>query len=153
MFKPKLTAFRRARWLAVFAGVAAVAAGVSYAAIPSADGTISACVDSHGAVKLIDAENGVTCASGKKLVTWNQQGPQGLPGQPGPQGLPGQQGAPGISGYVVVTSSNPEFAKIDDRVVLSCPAGKKPLGGGGYATSTVAAVTYNSAATPYGVMI
>ena len=52
--------------------VAVVAGGVGYAAIPSADGTISACKDSTGALKVIDAEAGETCRAGQELLTWNQ---------------------------------------------------------------------------------
>ena len=65
----------------VLAGVLlAIAAGVSYAAIPSSNGTISACKDNKGALKVIDAEAGQTCNTNQQLLTWNQQGPQGPPG-------------------------------------------------------------------------
>jgi hypothetical protein len=58
----------------------AIAAGVSYAAIPGSNGTISACKDSKGALKVIDADAGQSCADGQQLLTWNQRGPQGEPG-------------------------------------------------------------------------
>jgi hypothetical protein len=60
--------------------VAVAAARVGYAAIPSADGTISACKNSKGALKVIDAEAGQTCTDGQQLLTWNQQGPASAAG-------------------------------------------------------------------------
>jgi type VI secretion system secreted protein Hcp len=73
--------------------VAALGAGaaVGVAAIPSADGTIHACVTTAtGAVRIIDAEAGATCtAPGEKDLVWNQQGPAGPAGPAGPQGDPG----------------------------------------------------------------
>src|SRR5438093_8667590 len=83
--------FRKARLVVALGVVAAVAAGVSYAAIPSSNGTISACLDAKGGLKVIDVETGGTCGANTKLLTWNQQGP---PGTPGPKGDPG---TPGVS--------------------------------------------------------
>jgi hypothetical protein len=73
------------RLIQTVAAVAAVAAvaSVAYAAIPSSTGAITACVDSKGALKVIDAEAGVTCGNGKYPLTWNQQGPAGPQGAPG----------------------------------------------------------------------
>jgi hypothetical protein len=62
------------------AGLLAVGAVGGYAAIPSGNGTITACVSSTGDLKLIDAEAGEVCGKNKKTVTWNQQGPAGPPG-------------------------------------------------------------------------
>lgn len=70
------------------------AASIAYAAIPAANGVISGCVDKTGALKLIDAEAGVTCGGGKQLVAWNKQGPAGPQGPQGPQG---PAGPPGLS--------------------------------------------------------
>jgi opacity protein-like surface antigen len=59
----------------VLVAVAAVAAAsFAYAAIPAANGTISACKDQKGALKVIDAEAGQTCPSGQQLLTWSQDG-------------------------------------------------------------------------------
>jgi hypothetical protein len=44
----------------VVAALLVVAAGVSYAAIPSSNGTISACKDNKGQLRVIDAEAGAT---------------------------------------------------------------------------------------------
>jgi hypothetical protein len=64
----------------------AAVASVSYAAIPSSSGTISACKDNKGVLKVIDAEAGQTCAGNAQPLTWNQQG---AAGPAGPQGAPG----------------------------------------------------------------
>jgi type VI secretion system secreted protein Hcp len=67
------------------------ASAVGVAAIPSADGTIHACVaNADGAVRIIDAEGGATCtAATEKPLVWNQTGPAGPAGPAGPQGAPG----------------------------------------------------------------
>jgi type VI secretion system secreted protein Hcp len=87
--------------------IAALGAGaaVGVAAIPSANGTIHACVNTAtGAVRIIDAETPATCvAANEKDVTWNQQGP---PGPAGPQGDVGPQGATGDSGSGSGSSSS-----------------------------------------------
>ena len=86
---------RKAKWIAALGVVAAVAAGVSYAAIPSLNGTISACVDAKGGLKVIDVDNGASCGANTTPLTWNLRGPQGMPG---PQGLAGPQGPTGTQG-------------------------------------------------------
>jgi hypothetical protein len=59
-----------------------VAGGIAYAAIPSADGTISGCYRTiDGTLRVIDAEAGQTCRSGEKPLTWSQTGPPGPPGE------------------------------------------------------------------------
>jgi type VI secretion system secreted protein Hcp len=78
--------------------LAALGAGaaVAFAAIPSPDGTIQACIDPAstrpGAVRIIDAAT-QTCAAGETPLSWNQTGPAGPPGPPGPQGDPGPAGS------------------------------------------------------------
>jgi hypothetical protein len=99
----------------VAAGVLlALAVGVSYAAIPSANGTISACVKPNGEIqKLVDAEAGETCGGNKHLVSWNEQGP------------------PGLSGYEVVKRSGYDSTTDTQWARAICPTGKVPIGGGG----------------------
>lgn len=99
-------------------------ASAAYAAIPSANGTISACKDSKGALKVIDADAGQTCNANQQLLTWGQQGPQGLPG---PQGPAGQDGVSGRQIAYAVTGSDSEAHKSQ---VAACPSGKMPVGGG-----------------------
>jgi hypothetical protein len=115
--------------LAALAAAAAVGS-VGYAAIPSADGTISACRDTQGRLKVIDAEAGATCASGQQAMKWNQQGPQGprgFMGLQGPAGPAGSQGSPGpVSVYYGYDNGGGnvlyEYATIGGK--LDLPAGK-----------------------------
>jgi hypothetical protein len=107
-------------------------ASVSYAAIPASNGTISACKDSKGALKVIDTEAGQACASNQQLLTWSQQGPAGPAGP---------EGAPGISGYQVVTAYNHGGVSGSWLVVdAPCPPGKRPIGGGGSIGSVTAQI-------------
>jgi len=102
------------------AAVLVVAAGASFAAIPSSGGTISACKDNKGVLKAIDAEAGQTCPNNQQLLTWNQQGPAG------------PEGPAGISGYEVVSAmveGGPNNGHV--TALASCPEGKVPIGGGG----------------------
>src|SRR3954469_6693774 len=57
-----------------------IGGGLSYAAIPnSSSKVISGCyATSNGALRVIDAQAGVTCAAGETALQWNQKGPQGL---------------------------------------------------------------------------
>lgn len=66
--------------------------------IGSAMGTsiIRACVDSLGRMRIITGS--ATCKSTEKLLTWNQQGPQGIQGVKGAQGIQGLRGLQGIQG-------------------------------------------------------
>jgi type VI secretion system secreted protein Hcp len=76
------------------------------AAIPSADGTIHACVaNTGGAVRIINVETGATCATGTETdLTWNQRGLPGATGPAGPAGPQGPTGDPGSAG-----GSSPTF--------------------------------------------
>lgn len=101
--------------------------GVGWAAIPASDGTIKGCYAnadgrtfSKGDVRVVDsAEN---CRWYETAINWSQRGPQGPKGDPG---------SPGISGYEVVEKTG-EFQgpawTVD--IMVSCPAGKVPMGGG-----------------------
>jgi hypothetical protein len=115
------------------AAVAAVAS-VAYGAIPSADGTITACVDKGGELRLIDAEAAAACGNNKQTLTWNQQGPAG-PGGPagadGEDGAPGEDGQDGVSGYQREFAVGPADSVFRKELEVACPTGKKPVGGGG----------------------
>lgn len=100
---------RRARGLKLLAalgGAAAIAAlGMfAYARIPSADGTITACVKrAGGTLRVIDESR--RCRRGERRLRLNLRGPRGAKGEPGPQGPPGvglagPQGLPGADGPV-----------------------------------------------------
>jgi hypothetical protein len=90
----------RLAWIAGMAAVLAVAiAGVGAAAIPSAGGTINACYDGTGKMRLIDTEGGPgtapgSCGASEKALSWNQKGPTG---PAGPKGATGPQGPAGPS--------------------------------------------------------
>jgi hypothetical protein len=127
----------RTRIALVASAAAAAIASVSYAAIPAANGTISACKDSKGALKVIDAEAGQSCASNQQLLAWNQQGPAGPTGETGAQGPQGEVGPTGpvgpagVSGYQVVHADSP--ANVTQRtkeVSAYCPAGTRVIAGG-----------------------
>jgi len=88
------------------AGVLA-AVGVGWAAIPAADGTISACyatangpllgpTHSKGDTRIVDS--GEPCRSYEKAIAWNQKGPKGDTGAPGAAGKNGLDGKPGADG-------------------------------------------------------
>jgi hypothetical protein len=128
---------KRTPVIALVAAAAVAAASVAYAAIPAANGTISACKDSKGALKVIDVEAGQACSGSQQLLAWSQQGPAGpqgpagAQGPAGPQGAQGLQGAPGISGYQIVHADSPsDDTDRTKEATAYCPAGKRPLGGG-----------------------
>jgi hypothetical protein len=104
--------------IALLAMAALAATSSVYAAIPSANGTISACKDQKGSLKVIDAETGQVCNGSQQLLTWNQQGPAGQPGQDG------------VSGYETVDTVSATNSNGDKYVSVFCPSGKKALGGG-----------------------
>src|SRR5690242_1169427 len=54
--------------------------GVAVASIPSGDGTIHGCYNGQGALRVIDADGGATCAPGETALNWNQTGPPGPAG-------------------------------------------------------------------------
>lgn len=70
---------------------------------------------------------------------WNQTGPQGAEGPQGPQGPEGPMGPPGsagtgVAGLTTVTGNLGLNARVQNTVVVSCPAGLSVLGGGYYNT-------------------
>jgi hypothetical protein len=85
--------------------VLAVGAGSGYAVAASKTKTITVCADKKTGVLHLKTRG--PCKRGQTRVTWNQQGPQGVPGPqgaagaPGPQGLQGPAGAQGPAGITV----------------------------------------------------
>ncbi len=61
-------------------------------------------------------------------------GPAGPPGPAGPRGLPGPRGAPGVSGLERVDASTSSSSTTSKSVVVTCPSGKRVVGGGAQAT-------------------
>jgi hypothetical protein len=103
---------RKLFYIGVFAVAAIAIAGVSYAAIPSSGGVISACKAKDGGIKLIDKEAGQNCSASQQLVEWNKQGQSG------------------VSGYEEVAASTATNSAGDKTLFANCPAGKKIVGGG-----------------------
>lgn len=88
--------------------IAAVAFGLALtggavAAIPGADGSISACRDNRtGLLRAVDAEQGDPCRPSETQLSWSRRGPQGERGEPGPAGPPGERGPAGsLQTYVL----------------------------------------------------
>jgi hypothetical protein len=72
--------------------------GVGYAATGgfSSGGTLRACANDEGTLKLLKA--GKKCKKDQKSVSWNQLGPAGAKGVAGAPGAPGGAGATGAAG-------------------------------------------------------
>jgi hypothetical protein len=101
------------------AGVAAVAGGAAYAAIPDRNGVIHACYNRFGggAVRVIDASR-ETCRFGESPISWTGSG----------------RARPGTStGPHQVTSSHdvPTPAPAGATWFADCPSGEVAVGGGG----------------------
>lgn len=62
----------------------------------SSGGTLRACANQEGAIRLLKA--GKSCKKGQTVVTWNQTGPAGAKGATGATGATGAAGAPGAAG-------------------------------------------------------
>jgi hypothetical protein len=151
----------------VLAGLALVLAGAgTAAALPSADGAITGCVNARGALRVVETTS--QCDVGETALTWNQHGQPGSQGAPGPQGVPGPAGpeATGIakgaqdladiaSGKIPppagLSTKTPAPARsVTARLVKAAAAkvdaystfkdGQVPLGGGSAQAITVAAL-------------
>jgi hypothetical protein len=89
------------------------------AAIPSADGTITACyIKPTSNLRVINAD-ATSCKKGETTLTWNQQG---------------EPGTDGVSGYQKVERHARSDTTTDRRSFIeemNCPDGKVVTGGGG----------------------
>ena len=72
-----------------------LSAGVSLASNHIAIIGYFGCQAKSGAVTHITTSSKLKCATGMTVVTWNQVGPQGVPG---PKGIQGNQGIQGVTG-------------------------------------------------------
>ena len=86
--------------------LAAAAGGVALAA-PGDGATIAACTNNlRESIRFVD--EGVACATGETLITWNKQGPAGPPGERGPKGV-GFERAPAVE--AALKRANRSFSK------------------------------------------
>jgi hypothetical protein len=77
------------------------------------------------------------------------KGDKGDKGQKGDKGDKGPKGDPGLSGLEVVQSpSTPLAANGSALVRVTCPAGKRAIGGGGHQASAVGGVAYITSTIP-----
>ena len=68
-------------------GIALVAGGIAYAAIPDGSGVIHGCYQKNqGTLRVIDTDTTQTCSSSESPLTWSQTGPQGTAGAARPAG-------------------------------------------------------------------
>lgn len=130
--------------------------GLGGYSIPS-NGVYTACYTTSGSyLRIIDATV-VNCKPGETKIRWSMRGPRGPEGPAGPVGPAGPKGAtgpagpagptgpagpagptgpqgaqglPGVSGYEIVTEDFPVLGNESGALLVSCPAGKKALGGG-----------------------
>ena len=129
------------RWLIWGTGALLLAAllGASAVTLISAHGgdgsLIHACINNRtGLTRIVDASD--SCRSQETAVDWNAVGPQGpqgdtgAQGPTGPAGPPGPQGGAGLSGYERVSGSFHCSPLFTCGLRVTCPGGKKVLGGG-----------------------
>jgi hypothetical protein len=156
--------------LALAAVLLLLASGTALAAVPALGGTITACYrPAGGQLRVIDAEKGQNCRKNERTLTWGQVGPKGDPGPAGPQGAVGPQGPAGadgasgpqgevgpagpqgnvgpagISGYEIVSDASAFDSTSYKAFSVSCPAGKKAIGGGAYPFPSLADPNRNTA--------
>jgi hypothetical protein len=110
------------RWALAIVSVSVVLASatLAVAAIPSADGTITACRNAKsGALRVIDADAGQACSKDERQLSWNQTGPQGPPGTVSP--------ITATQTFHYVPEPNPTTLFSE---TVSCPSGKHAVNGG-----------------------
>lgn len=77
------------------------------------------------------------------------RGDEGDKGDRGEKGAKGDKGEPGISGYQIVQSAPGSLAANGSQLIrVTCPAGKKAIGGGGHQASAVGGVAYITSSRP-----
>jgi hypothetical protein len=102
---------------AVLGGTLGTSLVVAQAAIPDANGVITACYTKpSSALRIIDSAS-ASCKKTETPITWNQQG------------QPGANGADGVSGYQIVTNIKSPGVGFTGEAAF-CPQGKHVLGGG-----------------------
>ena len=120
---------KRSILIGLLAIAAAIAASIAYGAIPSANGTISACYDRQsGQMRIYDSATNLPkgCGPREAPISWNVQGPAGQ------AGADGQDGQDGVSGFERVADNTQASSDDQKSVATHCSPGKKVVGGGGF---------------------
>ncbi|NUR92851.1 MAG: collagen-like protein, partial [Nonomuraea sp.] len=87
---------RRALAVGCAVAVALPATGAVAYAAGAASGVITACVSSHGALRVVGAKT--PCRKGERRLDWNRRGPAGAQGPAGSRGPAGARGPEGSRG-------------------------------------------------------
>jgi len=140
---------KRLSLLLLFLVVGVAVGGIAYASIPDSGGVIHGCYQkNNGNLRVIDS-SGKGCTTSEKPRDWSQTGPTGLTGESGatgPTGATGATGPSGVSGYEIVshtTTDTTSSGGVNGFFSVSCPQGKKAVGGGGSAVDGVGAIGVN----------
>ena len=109
-----------------------LASGMSHGAV------IHGCFNPSGGLRVIDPAKGQSCLPSEKPLDWNQAGSQGPTGPAGTNGTNGANGTNGVSGWEIVNQEfSLQIAQPNISALLTdvkCPADKRPISGGGYAS-------------------
>jgi len=109
-------------------------AGVFITGAQIKDNTVSGLDLKNESVKSVDVQNGTLRAIdfAPNQLPAGAQGAAGLQGPAGPAGPAGPQGASGLAGLEVVSASTTTDSSVAKFVDVSCPAGKRVVGGGAH---------------------
>ena len=117
---------------AVAGSLLILSGAIALASIPDSSGIHGCFMTANGQLRVIDPATD-SCRPSETAITWNQTGPQGLPGPAGPVGPQGPQGPAGPAGAVhvqVVTARTAFDTSTYKTVTALCPAGTNVVSGG-----------------------
>jgi hypothetical protein len=143
---------RARRWSArvlVAGGLCATLAmsGLAWAVV--ADGTLTACANTTGQLRLV--EDARLCRSFERAVTWNQAGQpgeQGEQGEQGPAGEAGPPGEPGSPGTAITVVSERRYERIELEALETEELFEVPFSADGPGTFLVSGTHLFSSASP-----
>lgn len=120
---PSFRRFSRAL-LVVLALAIGFAGGSAFVAFGASGDTYYACITAKGDIYRVRRNASWSCLAGDTKISWNQQGPQGVPGQRGPAGESAQT-------KVTTRSFDIEVpAQSSGGYDAPCEAGEVAIGGG-----------------------
>lgn len=118
--------------------------GTGYAAVVLPRNSVGTIQLKNGAVVSVKVRDGslrlVDFAPAERVKLKGDIGPQGAKGDKGDKGDKGAKGDPGVSGYRIVETTR-STTNASQGVQVNCPAGTRPLGGGGFTQTPGAGVT------------